>query len=264
MKQADEAIDKVLIGLRASEAPAGMESRILQAIATAESREKQAWWMVFRALPPLLRRNRAAGVVSWQAGTSFPRLRICGALLAGLLVLVALFVPHHVHKAAQEPVAAKRVEALPTANAERAVPVVLARIPQKQTKPSLVRGETTKAGHEEPTDSNAAEDALAREEMLAPSHPAPPLPMTAQEKLFRQAVIGEHFDQLAMLNPEEREKADAKEDGEFKSFFGTETSAKQEELAEHGAAEDKSVEQKQGETLPMAAIGASQANSGRK
>ncbi len=241
MKQADEAIDRVLTGLRESEAPAGLEGRILQAMrarVAMNSVENQPWW-------------------------TWPRLAGCGALLAGLLVLVAVSVPHRVHRVAPEPVVARHVEPAPAVIAEKAAAVGQARVPPRVTKPLLVRVEAA-SGRKGAPDSNSAEDALAREEMLAPSHPAPPLPMTAQEKLFRQAVIEEHFDQLAMLNPEEREKANTKADDEFGNFFGTRKPSKQEEPVVRDGPKQKSVELKQDGNAPLAAPGASQASTGRR
>ncbi len=242
MKQADEAIDRVLAGLRDSEAPAGMEGRILQAMqarVAAEPVEKPGLW-------------------------SWPRMAGCGALLAGLLVVVAVLVPHRGHTSGQERVVAKQVAAAPAMAAEPPRPVMQARVRDRLAEPVLIHAKRAIVIPKADVDSNAAEDALAQEEMLAPSHPAPPLPMTTQEKLFRQAVIGEDFDELAMLNPEERDKANAKADDEFKNFFGTKKPSIQEEPEAQGSAEGKSVEQKQDETVAVAATGASQASPGRK
>lgn len=207
MKQTDEAIDRVLTGLRESEVPAGMESRVLQAMqarVAAESVEKSVWW-------------------------SWPRQAVYGALLAGLLVVVAVSVPHRVHRVTPEPVGARHVEGAPAVIAEKAAPVVQARqarVPQRVAKPLPVRVETASAGQKGAPDSNAAEDALAREEMLAPSHPAPPLPMTAQEMLLVRAVRRHDPDELAMLNPEEQKKVEAKDEAAFKVFFGIPDAAK--------------------------------------
>lgn len=201
MKQADVAIDKVLTGLRESEAPEGMEGRILQVMQAriaAESMEKQTWW--------------------W----SWPRMAGYGALLAGLLVVVAVSVPHRMRRAAQEPVVAKQVEVA-------SAPVAEARVPRKATKPLLVRVEKQNAGQKGVQDSNAAEDELAREEMLAPSHPAPPLPMTAQERLLERVVSRHGLRDLAMLNAEERDKTAAREDEDFKKFFGIKDRAKEQQ-----------------------------------
>jgi hypothetical protein len=200
MKQADEAIDRVLTGLRESQAPAGMENRILQAMqahATGESAKRFVWW-------------------------SWPRTAGYGALLAGLLVVVAVSVPHRAHQAVQELVVRKRVEVEPA-------PVAEAKVPRKVTKPLLVRVEKQNAGQKGVQDSNAAEDELAREEMLAPSHPAPPLPMTAQERLLERVVSRHGLRDLAILNSEERDKTAAREDEAFKKFFGIKDRAKEQQ-----------------------------------
>jgi hypothetical protein len=218
MKQADEAIDRVLAGLRESEAPVGLEGRILQAMqvrAAAEPVEKPGWW-------------------SWS------RMAGCGAVLAGLLLVAAVSVPHRAPKAGQEPVVATRVESAPMVTADRAqvdqvqaqsqvqVQAMQAQVHRMGAKGMPAGAAKVNAGSQEPADSNAAEDALAREEMLAPSHPAPPLPMTAQEKLLVQVISRHDPDELAMLNPEEQEKIEAKDEEAFKKFFGIPDAAKPE------------------------------------
>jgi hypothetical protein len=223
MKQADEAIEKVLAGLRASDAPEGMQGRILQAMqarAAAETGRNQAWWMVFRALPLFLRKDGAPA-----GGTGFAWARIAGgsALLAGLLVVVAVLAPRHrgLYRDGKTPTLIQRTESRAAVVAGKRGPMIQAQEQPRMTKPVLVRAKSVPAGQRVApvTDSNAAEDALAREEMLAPSHPAPPLPMTAQEKLLVRVVRQRDPDELAMLNPEEREKAAARDDEAFKKFF---------------------------------------------
>lgn len=206
MKQADEAIDRVLAGLRDSEAPAGMEGRILQAMqarVAAEPVEKPGLW-------------------------SWPRMAGCGALLAGLLVVVAVLVPHRGHTSGQERVVAKQVAAAPAMAAEPPGPVMQARVRDRLAEPVLIHAKRAIVVPKPDVDSNAVEDALAQEEMLAPSHPAPPLPMTAQEKLLVRAVRRHDPDELAMLNPEEQKKVEAKDEAAFKFFFGIPDAAKPE------------------------------------
>ena len=62
-------------------------------------------------------------------------------------------------------------------------------------------------------------DAQALADFHAPSHPAPPLPMTAQEKLFRRMVQYRNATQLAELNPAIRARENADETTAFKAFF---------------------------------------------
>lgn len=62
-------------------------------------------------------------------------------------------------------------------------------------------------------------DAQALADLHAPSHPAPPLPLTRQEKLFLHMLRYGNATQLAELNPMVREKEDAAEATAFKAFF---------------------------------------------
>ena len=62
-------------------------------------------------------------------------------------------------------------------------------------------------------------DAQALADLHAPSHPAPPLPMTAQEKLFLRMMRYGNATQIAELNPIVRAKQDADETASFKAFF---------------------------------------------
>jgi hypothetical protein len=62
-------------------------------------------------------------------------------------------------------------------------------------------------------------DAQALADLHAPSHPAPPLPLTPQEKLFLRMLHYGNATQLAELNPMVRAKQDAAEAADFKAFF---------------------------------------------
>jgi hypothetical protein len=62
-------------------------------------------------------------------------------------------------------------------------------------------------------------DAQLLADLHAPSHPAPPLPLTPQEKLFLRLLRYGNATQLAELNPMVRAKQDADETTAFKSFF---------------------------------------------
>ena len=208
MKQADEAIEKVLAGLRASDAPEGMQGRILQAMqarAAADEGDRAGWRMWLR----------------------MPALAVYGTVLAGLLVVVAVSMRH---QAAPQRVARLELKIKRTADRSDAASgpsaaVVPANV-RHRAESSISHEVAARSGGQEVAAYVAPDyEALAVEEMRAPSKPTPALPMTAQEKLFRQVVIGEPSDQLAMLNPEEREKANAKAEDDFKAFFGIRESA---------------------------------------
>jgi hypothetical protein len=67
--------------------------------------------------------------------------------------------------------------------------------------------------------SQTPSDAQALADLHAPSHPAPPLPLTPQEKLFLRMLRYGDATQLAELNPMVRAKQDADETAAFKAFF---------------------------------------------
>ena len=62
-------------------------------------------------------------------------------------------------------------------------------------------------------------DAQLLADLHAPSHPAPPLPLTPQEKLFLRMLRYGNATQIAELNPMIRAKQDADETAAFKAFF---------------------------------------------
>ena len=69
-----------------------------------------------------------------------------------------------------------------------------------------------------------SEDSLAMREMMAPSQPAPPMPLTKQEKLLLRLVHKGDPVELAMLNPELRARQIAEGRAEFQRFFEQKTS----------------------------------------
>ncbi|HEY2861380.1 MAG TPA: hypothetical protein VGJ21_23420, partial [Terracidiphilus sp.] len=54
---------------------------------------------------------------------------------------------------------------------------------------------------------------------FAPSHPAPPAPLTAQERALVQLVRTASPAQLASLNPSAEQKSEAEREAAYKKFF---------------------------------------------
>jgi hypothetical protein len=65
----------------------------------------------------------------------------------------------------------------------------------------------------------SSEDALALSEMLAPSKPAPPLPLTHQERLLAEAVNRGGPEELSSLRPDVRAREMGLSEAEFHDFF---------------------------------------------
>jgi hypothetical protein len=73
--------------------------------------------------------------------------------------------------------------------------------------------------HEDKGETTTPTDAQLLADLHAPSHPAPPLPLTPQEKLFLRMLRYGNATQIAELNPMVRAKQDADETAAFKAFF---------------------------------------------
>ena len=70
---------------------------------------------------------------------------------------------------------------------------------------------------------------LALREMRAASRPAPPLPLTKEEKLLLRVARTAGPEELAMLNPDERARREAESEAEFQQFFGQSTTKNSEQ-----------------------------------
>jgi hypothetical protein len=215
MKNSEEAIERVLAGLRDAEAPAGMERRILDTLenpASARSRSGWRWlrpmWLVVPAHPV------AIGSVA------------CGVALAAIFA-VALAIPaiHRFgHAPAQSKISLAPAESVPLATSEAVandarlpLPGSSVRSIEKTTVPGKM--DTRTAGTVR--DSTGDGDSVALSEMLAPSHPAPPMPLTEQERLLLRIAHKGDPVEMAVLNPKLRAAQDEEEETEFQRFFGS-------------------------------------------
>jgi hypothetical protein len=203
MKNPEEAIDKVLAGLRDAEAPMGMEGRILVALEERAAARAGFGWRFWRVL---------------QGGPAGTRYLACGVALAGLFAVV-LAIPAirrigrpatqaKVKIAAAKPVPSSAVdEVLNVSRADNARPLLRA------AGKRVVEMSGPEAG------AAGSSDEIAMSEMLAPSHPAPPMPLTDQERLLMRLVRGSDQVELAMLDSRLDALKDAEEKAEFQRFF---------------------------------------------
>ena len=203
MKTSEEIIDQVLSGLRDTQAPAGMEDRVLQAIQDRAS--SASFWSRWRVSAPLaLIRPMATRPWTWGIATA--------GVVAVSVSLATLSSHRHDHKivdSSKQPVLVKpQTATVQTATAEYA-PTSHA-MPIKRV---AARKETQKV---QPL---SEEDALALSEMRAPSHPAPEMPLTDQERLMLRIVRGGDPVELAELDPQVRAAQDAQQKAEFQNFF---------------------------------------------
>jgi hypothetical protein len=207
----DNTIDRALSALRDAQPRSGSEMLADRILTSLEHRT---------ATRPPARLHFSSHVALWTAAS------------AVVLALAALIALHH-RPAASESARAPQIQGQPnTASlAELQVPAIES--PEGLTESALSTRrhfersaprrrisvlEDSQAPHSDglattPTDAQALAD------LRAPSHPAPPLPLTPEEKLFMRMLRYGNATQLAELNPIVREQHDDAETTAFKTFF---------------------------------------------
>ncbi|HXC97375.1 MAG TPA: hypothetical protein VNU92_16860 [Edaphobacter sp.] len=203
MKNSDEAIEKVLAGLRNVEAPVGMERRVLDGLEKRAARrsEMSSGWFgpVWRGVPG-----------AYAA---------CAVGVAGVAV-VMLMVPV-VRRFGHAPVQAHI--GVGSVNSVRHIsPTEPAKDGENSLQSSRVRlkaGDARVAGPVGAINSVTDSDAIALSETRAASFPAPPMPLTDQERLLLRLSQKNDSVELAMLDPRLRELEEAQEKTEFQRFF---------------------------------------------
>jgi hypothetical protein len=213
MKNSDDAIEKVLAGLRDAERPDGMERRILRALEETATQESEWSWSRLRLM--------------WLERALMTRVLVCATAMAGLVVVLAIPA---LRRAGRAPVASmpaeSKIDSPPSAELPRVVlksegetasvlqasgtGVGVVRIPGVRVATRPDNGEEN---------SERGGDSLAVSEMVAPSHPAPPMPLTEQERLLLRIVHKDDPVEMAVLNPVLRAARDAEDKAEFQRFF---------------------------------------------
>ena len=191
MKQnSEQDIDRILTALRDTEPRTGMEQRIL---ATIEQRKSAAPSRIF----------------PWRL-----------ASLTTTALLASVFALHH-HSLAPHPLIPHSSTNTPSeASATPSPTHPLAPhllIPHSSTNTIALKHPTLSipTNHQLLCDC----DPIALAESQAPSHPAPELPLTDQEKLLRRAAHHADPVELAELNAATREARLAEDKADFKNFF---------------------------------------------
>jgi hypothetical protein len=201
MKNVDKEIDRVLAGLRDAEAPEGMERRILAAMQDNPS-QRSAWRLMWLNGPSRLMRTR-----SWATA------------LAGVAVILLgiHWTTSRAHRVEHDIAGTKQQQATPANPPSHEIHELPANpvLAMHETPPTPlgVKARTRKAGVAHESDS------LAVQEMHAASLPAPPLPLTDQEKLLLRIAHKGDPVELAMLNPETRAKQEEEAKAQFQKFF---------------------------------------------
>jgi hypothetical protein len=189
-KSTDEVVEQVLAGLRDSEVPMGMERRILEAV-----------------------QDRAAMKSRWGAARTWTRSWTWGIALAGTVAIcVAGFMVRRMEPAPDASQARSiPVDALPTVSSQ-----VAEKIPQL-LPPSIVS--VRRKAPARKTRLIGVTDAANLSEVRAASYPAPPAPLTQEEKLLLRIAHKGDPQELALLNPVLRAARDAEEKAEVERFF---------------------------------------------
>jgi len=205
INSSDEAIRKVLAGIRGCEVPPEMEHRILTAVrrqASAESRSGRQWYR------PIWLANLRAPILS--------RHLPFAVVVTGMLA-VALTIPllHRAHRVADAASQFKKVVPAPVGPPQLATPGLDARNAPHSPTASESRSAGKKHGP-----AVGLSDSLALRELHAVSRPAPPLPLTQEERMLLRLIRTVDPQQLAMFSSEERAKREAEADAEFQQFFG--------------------------------------------
>jgi hypothetical protein len=198
-KNSEEILEQLLRGLRDAEAPVGMELRILNAI------EDRA-----NAVSPSKQRRRGT---PRSAPRRWPWPMALGAAAATILLADLLL-----HRPAHRPVsvsAQSQVQPAPSPTKPHALPTLAS-----EAAPSLPPARKPAPRH---APSLSAEERLCLRELRTPSHPAPPEPLTAEEKILLRIAHTAEPDEIAMLNPEIRARQQASSAAEFERFAHSST-----------------------------------------
>ena len=175
MKDSQEAIDRVLTGLRDISAPVGMEGRVLAAM-----------------------EQRAASGARWQWRRWLVGLAAAVVLIAAVMILR----PQHTAKDGILPTVTQPLIATVAKNQGRNTEIL------RPAQNGLVRYRQAKPVRLE--SKHVAE---------LGGIPAPPMPLTEQERLLLQLAHRADATELTPLNAEARTRRDAEFDAEFQEFF---------------------------------------------
>lgn len=189
----NDAIDRVLMGLAGVEAPPEIEQRVLRAVQRRAAEQVRPRFTALSSLTYWQRWAVATCVIAlWFATSMAVRKR---------------------HEPGRE---GAGVNQLSTPDATFPAAIAMA---EARPKGRSVLTVSTHRKNEAKTEVLSDQDALAISEMNAPSKPAPPLPLTQQEKLLAEAVHQDGTNNLSSLRPETRDAQMELSKAEFHDFF---------------------------------------------
>jgi len=243
-KNSEDAMEKVLAGLREVEAPDGMERRILSALDALEDETSVGARSGWNWLRPMWLVAPLRSVVT--------RPVVCGMALASL-VAIGFLIPafRGTGRAPVKPTPARSKIELPSTGpgpsaASGGAVTEIAPLPPARAGVEAVRTTDLRvvARRSDGTSESAADDdSLAVSEMRAASHPAPPMPLTEQERLLLRIVHKDDPVEVAVLNPAWRAARDAEDQAEFQRFFGVAADRSAMDSPKQPATEQQPIEQ---------------------
>src|SRR5882757_7033127 len=150
--------------------------------------------------PPGMHHRILDAMIARRATTHSPRrlLLLAVALSLGCALAITIWVPHHRHIATNLRSYTKHVDA-PRTKPARTVADIKPREPRRSTSRVLLR----------PTQTSG--------------FPAPPLPLTEQEKLLLGLAHRNDAQDMNLLNPVAQAQQSAKATQQFQQFFGMDT-----------------------------------------
>jgi hypothetical protein len=195
----EERIDAALAVLSQAQAPEGMEARLLAGLRTQEVDAASA--------------QSASPTAGWFGGRGG---LVWGGAAAAVVVLVGLLaVPRREVPAAKHPVAGVVAgSGLAVGGDARGVPEV--KHGAERTVASTVPAERVRPARR----GAPATQEIARADADLPSFPAPPAPLTEEERLLLKVVHSGDRIELAMLDPAIRNARAEDEKAEVRKFFG--------------------------------------------
>ncbi|GGG71725.1 hypothetical protein [Edaphobacter dinghuensis] len=195
MRDPDQLIEKVLAGLRDAEAPAEMERRILDAVQSRAMASTRWNWLT--TLPP------------WIAVKPVAYVGAVAGIAALVLTIPAFHQRHHAPTQSAKAIPSAPLPPIHStavaANAEPQRVTIVTRSPRRMNPRRL--------------EAIDPEESLAMREVNAPSRPAPPLPLTEQEKLLVRFVRAHTPEELAAIDPAKWAAQDEQRRAEFDRFF---------------------------------------------
>jgi len=191
MNNPEHDIDKLLTALRDAQAPPEIERRILQTLRDHSETQVTSSWRSLHWIAPR----------SWIMATA-----VAGTAAACLAVFAF-------HRLAQRPLGRSLAHVTSVDPSTTSLKLAANASHSLSAPPPITRAN--------PRHSLAlsSADSPASAEMHAPSHPAPPMPLTEQERLLLRIARSGTHQELATLSPEMRARLDADDAAAFRNFF---------------------------------------------